>query len=417
MNKRIVVTGLGAATCLGLNVDSFWEGLKNGKSGVTRVTNWDLKDSPSLIAGEIKNEVFDASKLLDPKKVRRMDRFSQFGMLASKEAVEDSKILEFSELDKDRVGVLIASGIGGLGTIYNEATKLYEKGHKKVSPFFIAMMIADMASGHVSLEYGFRGPNYTVTSACASASHAIGVAYNHILLGDADAMVVGGAEAAATPLGFAGFTQAKALSTHYNDTPEKASRPFDKDRDGFIMAEGSGVLVLESLEHALKRGAKIYAEVAGYGMSADAHHITAPCPDGAGAALAMTNAFKKIGIKPEDVQLVNTHGTSTPLGDIAETKAVKKAFGDHAYKLKINSTKSMVGHSLGASGGIEAVAVTKMIENGIVHPTINLENPDPECDLDYTPNKAVKLDINYAMSNSFGFGGHDVSIVFKKYQG
>ncbi len=414
MKKRIVITGLGTVNAVGLNVDKFWDGLKNGKSGISRVSNWDLKDSPSQVAGEIKNDLFKPTDFIDPKKVRRMDRFSQLGLVASKEAVEDSGILD-SKLDRDRVGVLIASGIGGLATHYDSAIKLFEHGHKKVSPFYIAMMIADMASGHVSLEYGFRGPNYTVTSACASASHAIGVAYNHILLDDADVMVVGGAEAAATPLGFAGFTQAKALSTHYNDTPEKACRPFDKDRDGFIMAEGSGVLVLEELEHALKRGAKIYAELAGYGMSADAHHITAPCPDGAGAALAMQNAFKKAGIRPEDVQLVNTHGTSTPLGDIAETQAVKKAFGEHAYKLKINSTKSMVGHSLGASGGIEAVAVTKMIENALVHPTINLENPDPACDLDYTPNKAVKLDINYALSNSFGFGGHDASIVFKKY--
>jgi 3-oxoacyl-[acyl-carrier-protein] synthase II len=278
------------------------------------------------------------------------------------------------------------------------------------------MIIVDISSGYVSIEHGFRGPNYSVSSACATACHAIANSYNHILLGDADVMVTGGTEATITNLGFAGFTQAHAMSTHYNDTPEKGSRPFDKDRDGFVMGEGSGILIIEELEHALKRGAKIYCEIASYGMSADAYHITLPVPDGAGAALAMSRALEKAGLKPEDIQLINAHGTATPPGDIIETNAIKTVFGEHAYKLKVNSTKSMVGHTLGAAGSIESIAVIKMIQEGIVHPTINIESQDPQCDLDYVPNKAQKLDIKYAMNNSFGFGGHDITLLFKKYE-
>ncbi len=413
--RRVVITGMGTINACGMNVKEYWENIKAGKSGITKVTNVDLKNSPSLIGGEVKNEKFNPEELIDRKLARRMDRFTHFAFYATKEALEDSKLLE-SEIDKDRVGVNIASGIGGIHTFYENTIKMETGGHKKVSPLFIPMLITDITPGYVAIEYGFKGPNYSVSSACASASHAIGNAFNHIVCGDADVMITGGSEAAMSPLGFAGFTQAQALATKYNDTPEKASRPFDKDRDGFVMAEGAGILILEELEHAKRRGAKIYAEIVSYGMSDDANHITAPCPDGSGGALAMVNAMKKANIKPEDVQLINTHGTSTPLGDIAETKGVKLAFGQHAYKLKLNSTKSMTGHTLGAAGGIEAIAVVKMIEEGIIHPTINLENPDPECDLDYTPNVAVKYDVIYAISNSFGFGGHNVSIIFKKFE-
>ncbi|QJR22640.1 3-oxoacyl-[acyl-carrier-protein] synthase, KASII [Brevinematales bacterium NS] len=413
--RRVVVTGIGTINACGLNVEAFWDSLKNGRSGISRVTNVDLKDSPSLIGGEVKNEVFNPEDFIDRKLARRMDRFSHFGWVAAEEAVKSSG-LENASVDKDRVGVLIAAGIGGIQTFYENSIKMEKEGHKRVSPLMIPMIITDITSGYVSIRYGYRGPNYSVSSACASGAHAIAMAYNHILVDDADVMIVGGTEAAITPLGYAGFTQAQALSTHYNDEPTKGSRPFDKDRDGFVMGEGAGVLVLEELNHALKRGAPIYAEMVGYGMSADAHHITAPCPDGAGAALAMKVALRKCGLKPTDIQLVNTHGTSTPLGDVAETMAIKQVFGDYAYKLKINSTKSMTGHTLGAAGGIEAVAVVKMLQEGIIHPTINLDNPDEQCDLDYVPHKAIKMDVKYAISNSFGFGGHDVSLVFKKYE-
>lgn len=412
--RRVVITGMGTVNAVGLNVKEYWEGLKNGKSGLSKVTNIDLKDSPALIGGEIKNDLFNPENYMERKLVKRMDRFSHFAFAASREALTDSGILE-SDVDKERFGVLIASGIGGIHTFHENALKLINGGHKRVSPLFIPMLITDIASGYVSIEFGLRGPNYSVTSACASAGHGIVCAYNHIATGDCEVMLAGGAEGAMGVLGYAGFTQAQALSTHFNDSPEKASRPFDKDRDGFVMGEGSGMLILEELEHAKKRGAKIYGEMISYGVSGDANHITAPCPDGSGAGLAMKNAMRKIGLKPEEIQLVNTHGTSTPLGDIAETMAVKFALGEHAYKIKANSTKSMTGHTLGAAGGIEAIAVIKMIQEGIVHPTINLDNQDPECDLDYVPNKAVKADITIGVSNSFGFGGHNVSLVFKKY--
>lgn len=412
--RRVVITGMGTINSVGLNVNEFWEGLKNGKSGLSRVSNIDLKDSPALIGGEVKNDVFNPETMMDRKLSKRMDRFAQFAFVAAREAVEQSGILT-ANIDKDRVGVNISSGIGGIHVFYENAVKMETQGHKRVSPLFIPMLITDIASGYISIEYGFRGPNYSVSTACASASHAIGLAFNNILVGDCDVMVTGGSEASMNPLGYAGFTQAMALSTKYNDNPTVASRPFDKDRDGFVMGEGAGVLVLEELEHAKKRGAKILAEVISYGMSADAHHITAPCPDGAGAALAMKNALQKATLSPKEIHLVNTHGTSTPLGDVAETNAVKVVFGDYAYKLKVNSTKSMTGHTLGAAGGIEAIAVVKMLETGVVHPTINLDNPDPQCDLDYVPHKAVNFQAEYAISNSFGFGGHDVSIVFKRY--
>jgi 3-oxoacyl-[acyl-carrier-protein] synthase II len=411
--KRVAITGMGTINSLGLTVSEFWENLKAGKSGLTRISNIDLKDSPSLVGGEVKNAVFNSENYMDRKLTKRMDRFCQFAFSATREAVESSGILKGS-LNKQRVGVVIASGIGGIQTFYDNSVKMYTAGHNRVSPLLIPMLISDIASGYISIEYGFQGPNYSVASACASAAHSIASAYNHIIVGDADVMLCGGSEAAITGIGFAGFTQAMALSTHYNDTPEKASRPFDKGRDGFVMGEGAGVLVLEDWEHAQKRGASIYAELVSYGVSGDANHITAPCPDGSGGALAMRNGLAKAGLSPKDIQLVNAHGTSTPLGDVAETKGIKQVFGDYAGELKVNSTKSMIGHTLGAAGGIEAIAVVKMMETGIIHPTINLEDHDPECDLDYVPNKAVSHNVKYAISNSFGFGGHNASLIFKK---
>lgn len=413
-NRRVVITGMGTVNSVGLNVKDSWEGLKNGKSGLSRVSNIDLLDSPSLVAGEIKNEVFKPENYMELKLTKRMARYCQFAVAASKEAVEDSGLLK-ANFDKERAGVVIGSGIGGIEVFYEQSVKLHEKGHKRVSPLLIPMLISDIASGYVSIEYGFRGPNYAAVSACASGGHAIANAFNHIAANDADVVITGGAEATITKIGFAGFTQAMALSTHFNDTPQKASRPFDKGRDGFVMGEGAGILVLEELEHAKKRGAKIYAELLSYGVSGDAHHITAPCPDGSGAGLAMKNAIRKAGINREDIQLVNTHGTSTELGDIAETMATKSVFGEHAYKLKLNSTKSMTGHCLGAAAGIEAIACVMMIRDGVIHPTINLDDPDPQCDLNYVPNKAVTQELTYAISNSFGFGGHNVSLVFKKF--
>lgn len=415
--RRIVVTGLGTLNACGVSVDEYWNNIKSGNSGLSQVTNYDLGESPAQVGGEIKSDKFNAEDHFERRISRRMDRFCHLGIVAARQALEQSGLLKYDELNKDKAGVLIASGIGGIDTFEVNATKLREGNYRKVSPLFIPMLITDITSGYVSIETGFRGPNYSISSACASASHGISAAYNHILVGDANVMVVGGSESTLGPLCFAGFTQAQALSTHYNDEPHRASRPWDKDRDGFVMAEGTGVLVIEEYEHAKKRGANILAEIVSYGVSADAHHITAPCPDGAGAALAMKNALEKAEISPRDIDLINAHGTSTPLGDIAETKAIKSVFGDHAYKLKINSTKSMVGHTLGAAGGVEAIAVVKMLETGILHPTINLENPDPECDLDYVPNKAIEYQAEYAMSNSFGFGGHDVTIIFKRYEG
>lgn len=415
MKRRIVVTGLGVITSLGLDVDEYFNNLVNGKSGISRLEIEDLdQDSPSKIGGQVKN--FDPESVIDKKVVRRTDRYTHFAIYASQKAIEDSGLLNYSGLDKERVGVIIGSGIGGGLQFYNNSIKFFQEGRRKVNPNFISMSIADTASGYVSILYGFRGPNYTAVSACASANHSIIASIMHILLGDADVMITGGSEAALNGLCIAGFTQIDALSSR-NDEPEKASRPFDKKRDGFVISEGAGILVLESLDHAMKRGAKIYAEIVGYGVSGDAYHHVAPCTDGSGAAIAMRNALKSAGISPTDVQLINSHGTSTPLGDKAEVEAIKTVFGEHAYKLKVNSTKSMVGHTLGAAGGVEAIAVVKMLETGKIHPTINQEERDPECDLDFVPNKAIELDVEYAISNSFGFGGHNASIVFKKWRG
>lgn len=414
MVKRIVVTGLGVVTSLGLEVEEYFRNLIDGKSGISMLEVEDLDpDSPSKIGGQVKN--FNAEDFMDKKIVRRTDRYTHFSIYAARKAIEDSGLNSYSALDKERVGVIIGSGIGGGLQFYNNSIKFFQEGRKKVNPNFISMSITDTASAYVSIENGFRGPNYSVVSACASANHSIVVSIMHILLGDADVMITGGSEASLNGLCIAGFTQIDALSTR-NDEPQKASRPFDKNRDGFVIAEGAGILVIETLEHAMKRGAKIYAEIVGYGVSGDAFHHVAPCSDGSGAAIAMKNAIKMANISPQDVQLINSHGTSTPLGDKAEVIAIKTVFGDHAYKLKVNSTKSMIGHTLGAAGGVEAVAVVKMIETSKIHPTINQEEPDPECDLDFVPNKAIEMDVEYALSNSFGFGGHNACIIFKKWR-
>lgn len=416
--KRVVITGMGCLSSIGTSVESTWQNLLAGTSGVINIEKMDpeaMENIPSKVGAAIKESDFSELDYLEKKEARRMDRFSHFAIAASQEAVDSSRLLEFSGLDKDRVGVLIATGIGGIHTYYSNAVKLMKYGPRRVSPYYIPMLINNIASGHVSIKYGFRGPNYSVTSACASGAHGIAAAFNHILTGDADVMIVGGTEAALTALGYAGFSQAQALSTAFNDVPQKASRPFDKDRDGFVMGEGAGVIVLESLEHAQKRNAPVFAEMVAFGMSADCHHITAPCPDGSGAALAMQKALDSGSVDKALIGLVNTHGTSTPLGDIAETKAIKRVFGAAAGELQLNSTKSMIGHTLGAAGGIEAIVLAKMLAEGRVHPTINLDNPDPECDLNYTANKAADTDAEYGLSNSFGFGGHNISLLLKKF--
>lgn len=411
MKQRVVVTGMGVMTSLGNDLEQFWGNLMEGKSGVSLIEAFDVSEYPTRIAAEIKG--FNPELYADKKEARKMDRFVQFAVAASKKAVEDAGLNIGENADPERVGVMIGSGIGGLGTWEDQHNILLEKGPKRVSPFFIPMMIANMASGQVSMATGAKGPNSTAVTACATGTHSIGDSYKMIQRGDAEVMICGGAEATIRPTGMAGFCAMRAMSVR-NDEPEKASRPFDTDRDGFVMGEGSGVLVLESLEHAQQRGARIYAEVIGYGMSGDAHHMTEPDPDG--AARCMTRALKDAGIAPEEIDYINAHGTSTPVGDRSETLAVKKAFGDHAYKVAISSTKSMTGHLLGAAGGVEAVILGLTIKNGIIAPTINLDNQDPECDLDYVPNKPRQANVQTALSNSFGFGGHNATIVMRAYE-
>ncbi|MGL4388648.1 MAG: beta-ketoacyl-ACP synthase II [Brevinema sp.] len=410
--KRVVITGMGAITPLGLNVQEFWNKLKTGQSGISKIERFDTTDFGTKIAGEIKN--FVVEDYIDKKLASRMDLFCQFGVATARAAIKDARLDVPQNLNLDRIGVVVGSGIGGLQTFEDNSGILLSKGPRRVSPMFVPMSILDMISGYISMEYGYRGPNYAITSACATGPHSIMSGFNHIRLGEADIMIAGGGESTVTQLGMAGFIQARALSSNFNDTPELASRPFDKDRDGFVMAEGAGILVLEEYEHAIKRGAKIYGEMLSYGATADAYHITAPHPEGLGASTAMDIAIKNAGIKTEDIDLINMHGTSTPLGDIAETQAIKKTFGEHAYKLYCNSTKSMSGHALGAAGAMEAIAIMKMMEESVIHPTINIFNQDPECDLNYTANIAVNKELNYVLSNSFGFGGHNVSLVFKK---
>lgn len=412
MNRRVVITGVGVISPLGNNVDLFWDNLKSGKSGISKIERFDTSDLAVKIAGEIKS--FNPEDYMDKKLSSRMDRYAQYGVAALTQAVSDAKLESCKDLDPYRIGVTIGSGIGGLQTLQDNATIVVEKGPKRVSPMFVPSSILDIVAGYASMIYGYKGPNYAVTSACATGPHSMVSAFNHIRLNEADVMIAGGTECTLTTLGVAGFIQARALSSHYNDTPEKASRPFDIDRDGFVMSEGAGILVLEEYEHAKKRGAHIYAELLSYGTTADAHHITAPHPEGEGAGMAMKFAMKNANLTPNDIDLINMHGTSTPLGDIAETKAIKYALGEQAYNTHCNSTKSMMGHPLGAAGALEAIAIFKMMENSLIHPTINIYNQDPECDLNYTANVAVKKDINIALSNSFGFGGHNVSLAFKK---
>ncbi|QHW30099.1 beta-ketoacyl-ACP synthase II [Paenibacillus rhizovicinus] len=412
MKQRVVVTGMGVMTSLGSELETFWGNLMEGKSGVSTVEAFDVSEYSTRIAAEIKN--FNPEEYgIDKKEARRMDRFVQFAVVASQLAVKDAGIHIGSDVDAERVGVMIGSGIGGLGTWEDQHNILLEKGPKRVSPFFIPMMIANMASGQVSMSTGAKGPNSTAVTACATGTHSIGDSYKLIQRGDADLMICGGAEATIRPTGMAGFCSMRAMSTR-NDEPARASRPFDVDRDGFVMGEGSGVLVLESLEHAQQRGARIYAEIIGYGMSGDAHHMTEPDPDG--AARCMAKALRDGGLEPSQIDYINAHGTSTPVGDQSETTAIKKTFGEHAYKLAVSSTKSMTGHLLGAAGGVEAVILGLTLKNGIIPPTINLDNQDPECDLDYVPNVPRQADVQYALSNSFGFGGHNATIVMKKYE-
>lgn len=382
-----------------------------GKSGVSAIESFDVSEYPTRIAASVKD--FNAEDYVDRKEARKMDRFVQFAAAAATSAIKDSGLVIGEQVDPERVGVIIGSGIGGLGTWEDQHNILLQKGPKRVSPFFIPMMIANMASGHVSILFGAKGPNSTAVTACATGTHSIGDSYKLIQRGDADVMICGGAEATIRPTGLAGFCSMRAMSTR-NDEPERASRPFDTGRDGFVMGEGSGVLVLESLEHAQKRGAKIYAEVIGYGLSADAHHMTDPDPNGARRCMEM--AIREAGINVSEVDYINAHGTSTPAGDRSETIAIKGALGEHARKVAVSSTKSMTGHLLGAAGGVEAVICGLTIKNSKIAPTINLENQDPECDLDYVPNVARAADVNVAMSNSFGFGGHNATIVLKKFE-
>ena len=413
--KRVVVTGMGALTPIGNNLSEYWEGLKNGKNGAAPITHFNAEKFKTRFACEVKN--FDITQFVNRKEARKMDRYAQYATVVADEAVQDSN-LDIEAVDKDRVGVIWGSGIGGIETFQNEITNYNSgDGTPRFNPFFIPKMIADIAGGLISIKYGFRGPNFTTVSACASASNAIIDAYNYIRLGKADVMVTGGSEASVIDAGIAGFNALHALSTR-NDDYATASRPFDQGRDGFVLGEGAGSLILEEYEHAVKRGAKIYAEVGGAGMSADAHHMTAPHPEGLGAYKVMINCLDDAELSIEDVDVINVHGTSTPLGDLSEIKAIQKLFGEHAYSLNINSTKSMTGHLLGAAGAVEAIASILTMVNSIVPPTINHfeldENLDPK--LNYTFNKAQKRDVNVIMSNTFGFGGHNASILFKKFK-
>lgn len=411
MRRRVVITGLGVVTSLGETVDELWEALCAGKSGVGPITRWDPSKYPVKFGGECTH--FDVTKYgIDGREAKRLDRFGQFGLAAAVSAVKDSGV-DFSKEDSYRCGVVIGSGIGGIETLEEQNRILVARGVGRVSPFTVPRLMVNAASGNVSILFNINGPNTAIATACATGSNAIGDAGRFIQYDMADVMIAGGSEAALCELGLGSFAAARALSTR-NEEPTKASRPWDKGRDGFVMAEGAGVVVLEEYEHARKRGARIFAELVGYGMSGDAHHITAPWEDGRGASKAMDFALKDAGISPETVDYINAHGTSTPLGDIAETKAVKTSFGPHAKKVAISSTKSQLGHLLGASGGVEAVVTAMAVWRNLIPPTINLDDPDPECDLDYTPHRARDLKVTYAMSNSFGFGGHNASLLLKK---
>jgi 3-oxoacyl-[acyl-carrier-protein] synthase II len=411
MKRRVVITGLGAITPVGHNVKETWDNLLKGVSGFDMITRFDASNFSTKFAAEVKN--FNPEEHFDLKESRKLDLYTQFALVASREAVADAGLKD-AKLDPDMVGVITGAGIGGILTLEEEIGKYIAQGPRRISPFFIPKMISNIAAAHIAIENCFKGVNFNITSACASANHAIGTAFRTIQYGDADVMISGGTEAAVTPVAVAGFGALRALSTR-NDDPKTSSRPFDKERDGFVMSEGAAILVLEELEHAKARGAKIYAEIVGYGASDDAYHITAPLEDGSGSTKCMQMALRDAGLQPQDIQYVNAHGTSTPLNDKGETMSIRNAFGEHAYKLKVNSTKSMVGHMLGAAAGIEAIVCCKTIQTGWIHPTMNLVNPDPECDLDYVPNKAIQMDVNTALSNSLGFGGHNSAIIIKKY--
>lgn len=409
--RRVVVTGVGALTPIGNTAPKTWENALNGVNGIGKITRFDNSDYNIHVAGELKD--FNVEDYMDKKEARRMDRFTQYAMVAADEAVADSG-LEINDDNAERIGVWIGSGIGGIQALEDGFKVLYERGPRRVSPFFVPMMIPDMASGQVSIKHGAKGPNGATVTACATGTNSIGEAFKFIARGQADAMISGGTEAPITRMGVAGFQANKALST--SEDPEKASRPYSADRDGFVVGEGSGVVMLEELEHAKARGAKIYAELVGYGSTGDAHHITAPAEDGEGGARAMKEALKDGGVEPEEVGYVNGHGTSTSYNDLFETKAIKTVFGDHAYKMLVNSTKSMTGHLLGGGGGMELIITALSLREGKVHPTIGLENPDPECDLNYVPDGTVEADLKYAITNSLGFGGHNATLLLKKYE-
>jgi len=410
--KRVVVTGMGVISPVGTGLDKFWESLINGKSGIDEITRFDTRDMPTRIAGEVRD--FNPEDYIDKKELKRLDRFAQFAISASKMAIEDAD-LDLDKVDRTRIGVILGSGIGGSETWEEQHNVLLDKGPKRVSPFFIPMMIVNMASGQVSMTFGLKGPNFTVVTACASGTNAIGEAFRTLQRGEADIIISGGTEAPITELSLAGFSSMKALSTR-NDEPSRASRPFDRERDGFVMGEGAGILVMETLDSALKRKARIYGEVIGYGTTSDAYHLTQPAPEGEGASRAMQAAISDAGILPKDVDYINAHGTSTPLNDKFETIAIKNTFGEHAYELAVSSTKSMTGHLLGAAGAVEIVATLLSVYSDEIPPTINYENPDPECDLNYVPNKALKRTVNVALSNSMGFGGHNACIIVKKFK-
>ena len=410
MRTRVVVTGMGAITPIGNDVESFWNGLKNKQIGIGPITYFDTTDYKCKLAAQVKD--FNAEDYMDPKAARRMELFSQYAVAAAKQALDQAGI-DMTKEDPYRVGVSVGSGIGSLQAVERDCKKLFEKGPSRVNPLLVPLMISNMAAGNVSIQFGLKGKCINVVTACATGTHSIGEAFRSIQYGEADVMVAGGTEASITPIGVAGFTALTALNT--TDDPLRASIPFDKERNGFIMGEGSGIVILESLEHAKARGAKILAELVGYGATCDAYHITSPAEDGSGAAKAMEVAIKDAAARPEDIDYVNAHGTSTHHNDLFETKAIKLALGDHAYKVKINSTKSMIGHLLGAAGGVEFIACVKSIEEGYVHATAGYQIPDEECDLDYTPGEGVSMDVNYAITNSLGFGGHNASLVVKKF--
>ena len=412
MSKRVVVTGMGAVTPLGLDLPTTWQAMLDGKSGVAPIQSFDTSEHEVKIAAEI--PTFDPTKIMNAKEARRIDRFIQLGMYAAREAWQDAG-MAVTEENAERIGAISGSGIGGIGSLGNGFKTLFDKGPDRVTPFLVVQMLIDLLPGMISMDLGLKGPNFSVVSACATSGHGIGEAAEVIRRGDADVMIAGGADAGVGPIGIAAFHAMRALSTR-NDDPERASRPFDKDRDGFVMAESGGMVVLESLEHAQERGARIHAEVVGYGLSADAYHVSAPSDDGDGAARAMKMALQKAGLSPKDVGYINAHATSTPLGDRSETNAIKTVFGSAAYDVAVSSTKSMTGHLLGAAGVVEAIVCIKAIQDGVLPPTINLQNPDPACDLDYVPNKARKRQVEYAMSNSFGFGGHNSSLILTAFR-